>query len=123
MVLLNKNRLLYYKQKVSGAGVVQRQIVGNGIFKDSLKTLGKYALFGSKNLWKNALKPKAIMLAMESVVHLKLWYIITCISWIKWCNYFSIPIFLKFFNFFILLKITFPYFYQFMLFLYFITYL
>ncbi len=27
--------------------------------------MGKYALFGLKNLWKNALKPKAIMLAKE----------------------------------------------------------
>ncbi len=32
-------------------------------FDDSLKTLGKYVLFGLKNLWKNALKPKAIILA------------------------------------------------------------
>jgi len=40
MVLLNKNRLLYYKQKVPGSGVVQRQIVGNWVFQGSLKTLG-----------------------------------------------------------------------------------
>jgi 3-oxoacyl-[acyl-carrier-protein] synthase III len=67
MVLLNENRLLYNKEKVSGAGMVYKQITGNGIFKDSLKTLGKYALFGLKNLWKNASKPKAIMLAKEGV--------------------------------------------------------
>jgi hypothetical protein len=42
--------------------MVYKQISGNGIFKDSLKTLGKYALFELKNLWKNALKPKAIVL-------------------------------------------------------------
>ncbi len=65
MVILNKNRQLYYKQKVSGAGLVNKQISGNGIFKDSLKTLGKYALFCLKNLWKNALKPKPTMLAKE----------------------------------------------------------
>ncbi len=41
MVLQNKNRLLYHKQKASGTGIVQRQITGNGIFKDSLKTTGK----------------------------------------------------------------------------------
>jgi hypothetical protein len=52
MVLLNKNRLLYYRQKVCCAGMVYKEISGNGIFKDSLKTLGKYALFGFKNLWK-----------------------------------------------------------------------
>ncbi len=39
----------------------------NGIFQNSLKTLGKYALFGLKNLCKNALKPKAIMLSKEGV--------------------------------------------------------
>jgi hypothetical protein len=66
MVILNKNKLLYYKQKVSGAGIVYKEISGNGIFKDSLKTLGKYVLFGLKNIWKNALKPKAITLAMLS---------------------------------------------------------
>jgi len=49
MVLLNKNRLLYYRQKVSGAGMVYKEISENGIFKDSLKTMGKYALFGLKN--------------------------------------------------------------------------
>jgi hypothetical protein len=67
MVLLNKNRQLYYKQKVSGSGMVYKEISENGIFKDSLKTLGKYASFGLKNLWKNALKPKTIMLAKEGV--------------------------------------------------------
>lgn len=67
MVLLNKTRLLYYKQKVPGAGMVHRQIIGNGVFKDSLKSLGKYAWFGLKNLWKNALKPKAIMLGKEGM--------------------------------------------------------
>jgi len=67
MVLLNNNRQLYYKQKVSGSGMVYKEISENGIFKDSLKTLGKYALFGLKDLWKNALKPKAIMLAKEGV--------------------------------------------------------
>jgi hypothetical protein len=46
MVMLNKNRQLYYKQKVSGAEVVFKGISGNGIFQDSLKALGKYALFG-----------------------------------------------------------------------------
>ncbi len=30
-VLLNKIRLLYYKQKVSGAGMVYKEISGNGI--------------------------------------------------------------------------------------------
>jgi hypothetical protein len=67
MVLLNKTRLLYCKHKIPGAGVVHREIVGNGIFKDSLKTIGKYALFGLKNLWKNALKPKAITFAKEGM--------------------------------------------------------
>jgi hypothetical protein len=38
MVLINKNRQLYYKQNVAGAGVVLRQIVGNGVFRNSLKT-------------------------------------------------------------------------------------
>ncbi len=52
MVLLNKNRQFYCKQKVSGAGVVFKEIYGNGIFQDSLKTLEKYALYGLKNSWK-----------------------------------------------------------------------
>jgi hypothetical protein len=41
--------------------MVYKEISGNGIFKDSLKTLGKCTLFGLKNLWKNALKSKAIV--------------------------------------------------------------
>jgi hypothetical protein len=49
MLLLSKTRLLYNRQKVHGAGVVQRQIVGNGVFQYSLKTLGKYSLFGCPN--------------------------------------------------------------------------
>ncbi len=45
--------------------MVYKQISVNGIFKESLKTLGKYALFGLKNLWKNALKPKAVVLTKK----------------------------------------------------------
>ncbi len=42
-------------------------LIWNGVFQNSLKTLGKYALFWLKNLWENALKPKAIIVAKESV--------------------------------------------------------
>lgn len=65
MVILNKTRLLYYRQNTPGAGVIYREIAGSGVFKESLKTIGKYALLGLRNLWKNSLKPKAITLAKE----------------------------------------------------------
>ena len=62
MVLLNKSRILYNKHKVRGNGMVQKAIYGYDIFQNSLKTMEKYALFELKNLWKNVLKLKAIML-------------------------------------------------------------
>ena len=42
----------------------------NGIFQDFLKTMGKYALFGLKNLWKYPLKSKAIIMQGKENVEL-----------------------------------------------------
>lgn len=45
-MLLTRTRQLYFPIRTSGGGLYNYSIEGNGIFQDSIKTIGKYALFG-----------------------------------------------------------------------------
>ena len=40
-MIVTKHRQMYYKQKGSGIGLVNKEIYGNGIFTDTMKMLGK----------------------------------------------------------------------------------
>ncbi len=48
---------MYYKQKGSGIGLVNKEIYGNGIFTDTLKMLGKKLWIAGKTLFKNQILP------------------------------------------------------------------
>jgi hypothetical protein len=49
-MLLTRTRQLYFPIRTSGGGLYNFSIEGRGIFQNSMKTIGKYALFGLKNL-------------------------------------------------------------------------
>ncbi len=49
-MLLTRTRQLYFPIRTSGGGLYNYSIEGRGIFQNSMKTIGKYALFGLKNL-------------------------------------------------------------------------
>ena len=48
---------MYYKQKGSGIGFVNKEIYGNGIFTDTMKMLGKKLFIAGKTLFKNQILP------------------------------------------------------------------
>lgn len=45
-MLLTRTRQLYFPIRTSGGGLYNYSIEGRGIFQDSIKTIGKHALFG-----------------------------------------------------------------------------
>ena len=49
-MLLTRTRQLYFPIRISGGGLYNYSIEGRGIFQDSIKRIGKYALFGLNNL-------------------------------------------------------------------------
>jgi hypothetical protein len=49
-MLLTRTRQLYFPIRTSGGGLYNYSIGGRGIFQNSIKTIGKYALFGLNNL-------------------------------------------------------------------------
>jgi gas vesicle protein len=56
-MIVTKHRQMYYKQKGSGIGLVNKEIYGNGIFTDTLKMLGKKLWIAGKTLFKNQILP------------------------------------------------------------------
>ena len=56
-MIFSKRRQLYYKQKGSGIGFVNKEIYGNGIFTDTMKMLGKKLWVSGKTLFKNQILP------------------------------------------------------------------
>jgi gas vesicle protein len=48
---------MFYKQKGSGIGFVNKQTVGNGLFTDTMKMLGKKLWVAGKTLFKNQILP------------------------------------------------------------------
>ncbi len=52
-MIVTKQRQLYYKQKGSGIGLVNKKIYGDGIFTDTMKMLGKKLWVAGKKLFKN----------------------------------------------------------------------
>jgi gas vesicle protein len=56
-MIVTKHRQMFYKQKGSGIGFVNKQIVGNGIFTDTMKMLGKKLWVAGKTLFKNQILP------------------------------------------------------------------
>jgi hypothetical protein len=48
---------MYYKQKGSGIGFINKEIQGNGIFTDTMKMLGKKLWIAGKTLFKNQVLP------------------------------------------------------------------
>src|SRR5260221_10431861 len=56
-MIVTKHRQMYYKQKGSGIGFVNKQIYGNGIFTDTMKMLGKKLWVAGKTLFKNQILP------------------------------------------------------------------
>ena len=55
-MLLTRTRQLYFPIRISDGGVYNYSIAGRGIFQGSIKTIGKYALFGLKRAQPRALK-------------------------------------------------------------------
>ena len=70
MVLLRSPRLYFVRQYGKGIGKYYTTLEGKGVFKDSLKSLARYLLNGSKHFYSLA-KPKAIALAKHTVNELK----------------------------------------------------
>src|SRR5205085_3269469 len=66
-MLNTKTRQLYVPIRIRGAGVGLYSLEGKGVFQDSTKAIGKYALFGLKNLWMNILKPRATTAGKEAL--------------------------------------------------------
>ena len=56
-MIITKQRQMYYKQKGSGIGFVNKEIHGNGIFTDTMKMLGKKLWIAGKTLFKNQILP------------------------------------------------------------------
>jgi gas vesicle protein len=56
-MIVTKHRQMYYKQKGSGIGFVNKEIYGNGIFTDTMKMLGKKLFIAGKTLFKNQILP------------------------------------------------------------------
>jgi gas vesicle protein len=56
-MIVTKHRQMYYKQKGLGIGFVNKEIYGNGIFKDTMKMLGKKLWIAGKTLFKNQILP------------------------------------------------------------------
>jgi gas vesicle protein len=56
-MIVTKHRQMYYKQKGSGIGLVNKEIKGNGIFTDTMKMLGKKLFIAGKTLFKNQILP------------------------------------------------------------------
>ena len=56
-MIVTKHRQMFYKQKGSGIGFVNKQIIGNGIFTDTMKMLGKKLWIVGKTLFKNKIFP------------------------------------------------------------------
>ncbi len=56
-MIVTKHRQMYYKQKGSGIGLVNKEIYGNGIFTDTMKMLGKKLFIAGKTLFKNQILP------------------------------------------------------------------
>ena len=56
-MIVTKPKQLYYKQRGSGIGYVNREIYGKGIFTDTMKMLGKKLWIAGKTLFKNQILP------------------------------------------------------------------
>jgi gas vesicle protein len=56
-MIITKHRQLYYKQKGSGLGYINKEIIGNGIFTDTMKMLGRKLWSAGKTLFKNKILP------------------------------------------------------------------
>src|ERR1700721_3036642 len=61
-MLLTRTRQLYFPIRTRGGGLYNYSIQGRGIFQDSIKTIGKYALFGLKRA-----QPRAVTAGKDKI--------------------------------------------------------
>src|SRR5437660_1196506 len=66
-MIITKQKQIFYKQKGSGIGYINKEIYGNGIFTDTMRMLGRKLWLAGKALFKNRILPNIKVVAKHGL--------------------------------------------------------